>query len=194
MAYAQQVKFLGGLPFRVWLEVVGIFIPLTYHALYGVFIWWRGESNIREYPWAANWMYALQRYTGLIAFAFIITHTWEMRFTGVELTVFSDAAFYKVQHEFRHAGELIWYIIGVSAASWHFGYGVFLFCAKWGIVTGDKARKRMQLVGVGISMLFIVMSLATMYSIRNPKADWQKHTIQEWENNPNPPALDHTKK
>ena len=34
-AYADQVKFLTGLPFVPVLEIVGIYIPLLYHALYG---------------------------------------------------------------------------------------------------------------------------------------------------------------
>ncbi len=53
------------------LEWVFIFLPILYHALYGVYIWLRGKSNIVYYPWAGNWMYLAQRYTGLIAFAYI---------------------------------------------------------------------------------------------------------------------------
>lgn len=193
VAYSQQVKFLSGLPFRLWLEIFGIFIPLAFHGLYGVWIWWRGENNVRDYPWAGNWMYTLQRYTGLIALVYIVTHTWEMRFSGVELVHFNDAAFYKVQHELSEIGDLIWYIVGVTAASWHFGYGIFLFCAKWGIVSGERARKRMQVAGVAISVLFMVLGYATMWAILNPKPDWQKHTIREWENTQNPPVLDHEK-
>src|SRR5258707_1834827 len=44
-AYADQVKFLTGLPFVPILETVGIYIPLLYHALYGFYIWFRVEST-----------------------------------------------------------------------------------------------------------------------------------------------------
>ena len=47
-AYADQVKFLTGLPFVPVLETVGIYIPLLYHALYGFYIWFRGESNVSD--------------------------------------------------------------------------------------------------------------------------------------------------
>ena len=60
-AYADQVKFLTGLPFTIWLEIFGIYIPLLYHGLYGVYIWWRGETNVTDYPWTGNWMYTAQR-------------------------------------------------------------------------------------------------------------------------------------
>ena len=42
LAYAQQVKFLNSLPLVRVLEWVFIFIPLAFHAGYGVFIWLRG--------------------------------------------------------------------------------------------------------------------------------------------------------
>ncbi|HEY0796767.1 MAG TPA: succinate dehydrogenase, partial [Acidisarcina sp.] len=41
-AYAQQVRFLNGLPFVRVLEWAFIFLPILYHALYGVYIWIRG--------------------------------------------------------------------------------------------------------------------------------------------------------
>ena len=69
-AYGAQVKFLTGLPFVPVLEIVGIYIPLLYHSLYGFYIWFRGESNVSDYPWAGNFMYAAQRWTGAIAFAY----------------------------------------------------------------------------------------------------------------------------
>src|SRR5262245_5412528 len=38
-AFAEQVKFLTGLPFVLWLEIFGIYIPILFHALYGIYIW-----------------------------------------------------------------------------------------------------------------------------------------------------------
>ena len=69
LAYGAQVKFLNSLPLVRVLEWVFIFLPILYHGLYGVWIWLRGKSNLVYYPWAGNWMYTAQRYTGLIAFA-----------------------------------------------------------------------------------------------------------------------------
>ena len=49
LAYAQQVKFLNGLPLVRILEWAFIFIPLAYHALYGVYIGLRGRGNVNVY-------------------------------------------------------------------------------------------------------------------------------------------------
>jgi succinate dehydrogenase / fumarate reductase, cytochrome b subunit len=75
-AYAKQVEFLSSFPFVVGLELFGIWLPILYHALYGFYIWYRGESNLADYPWAGNWMYSSQRWTGTIAFAYMVWHTW----------------------------------------------------------------------------------------------------------------------
>ena len=173
-AYNAQVKFLTGLPFRLGLEIFGIFIPLVFHALYGVYIWWRGENNVIDYPWTGNWFYTLQRYTGLIVFAYVTFHLWSMRFTGVHLTEHADASFWKVQHELSNPLALAFYVVGIVAASWHFGYGLFLFAAKWGIVTGDKARKRAQGAGIALSVLLVAgradVDLRLRSQVPNPAA------------------------
>jgi succinate dehydrogenase / fumarate reductase, cytochrome b subunit len=172
-AYALQVKFLSGLPFRIWLEWFGIFLPLAFHAFYGFYIWWRGESNVAAYPWTGNWMYTLQRYTGIILFAYIAYHTWYMRFSGIHLFDHPDAAFWKVWNEFNTKPWAFYaYIVGVVTASWHFGYGIFLFCAKWGIVTGDKGRKKLQAAGVAIALVFMVIGVKSAFAFRNPKPEW----------------------
>ncbi len=180
-AYALQVKFLSGLPFREWLEWIGIFIPLGFHAFYGIYIWWRGDNNVLSYGYANNWGYTLQRYTGIIALIYIVYHTWFMRFHGVPLPEYPGASFYKVQHEFQTVSWAgIAYVIGVVTASWHFGYGLFLFAAKWGVVTGEKARKRAQVAGIAIALVFMVVGIATISSFYkyatqpNDPAVWQQ--------------------
>src|SRR5437588_4606361 len=90
-AYADQVKFLTGLPFVLWLEIIGIYIPLAYHSLYGFYIWFRGKSNVSDYPWAGNFMYSAQRWTGAITFFYIGWHTYTMRFIGIHLLTHSPA-------------------------------------------------------------------------------------------------------
>jgi succinate dehydrogenase / fumarate reductase cytochrome b subunit len=92
------------------LEWVFIFLPILYHGLYGVYIWLRGKSNIVYYPWAGNWMYVAQRYTGLIAFAYIGQHVIRQRFMGVSLPEHPYAAFAKVQHELANPWMLAVYV------------------------------------------------------------------------------------
>jgi succinate dehydrogenase / fumarate reductase, cytochrome b subunit len=162
-AYTAQVRFLNSLPFVVGLELFGIWLPILYHGIYGVYIWWRGESNVTEYPWTGNWMYTAQRWTGLIAFAYMIQHTYYLRFTGVHLPTHPDMAFAKVQHEFQNPWMIAFYAIAIVAASWHFCYGIWLFCAKWGITTGDRARRWLGYVCLVFALGLISIGAASMY-------------------------------
>lgn len=166
-AYNATVRFLNSLPFVLFLEWGLIFLPILYHGLYGVWIWYRGEGNAGEYPWMGNWMYTMQRWTGGVAFAYIIYHTWTMRFTGVHLATEPDAGFDKVYRAlYFHPWVALFYFVGVLAASWHFAYGIWLFCAKWGITTGDRARRRLGYVClvIGLGMAAIgVYSLAGFF-------------------------------
>ena len=50
-------------------------------------------------------MYNLQRWTGAFTFAYIVWHTWHLRFSGVHLLTHPDAAFGKVQAELRIPGR-----------------------------------------------------------------------------------------
>src|SRR3954467_2284479 len=99
LAYAQQVKFLNALPLVRVLEWAFIFIPLAFHALYGLGIAFKGRVNVNVYPWAGNWGYVTQRVTGIIALVYIVQHVWRQRFAGVSLPEHPGAAFAKVQHE-----------------------------------------------------------------------------------------------
>ncbi len=151
----------------IGLELFGIWLPILYHALYGFYIWYRGDSNVAEYPWSGNWMYTAQRYTGGITFAYIIWHTWHLRFSGVHLLSHPDAAFAKVQMEFLSPWAVAFYAVGIVCASWHFAYGLWLFAAKWGITSGDRARRRFGYVCMVIGLSFVLVGAVTMYSFLN---------------------------
>ena len=162
-AYNDQVKFLTSLPFVAVLEWGFIFLPLLYHALYGFYIWYRGESNVGEYPWTGNWLYTSQRWTGAIAFFYILYHTYYMRFTGVHLMGGGyNAAFWKVQHEFQNPWAVAAYVVGITAASWHFAYGLWLFAAKWGITVGEQARKKFGYVCLALAVALVAIGLVTI--------------------------------
>ncbi len=184
-AYADQVKFLTGLPFLIFLEVFGIYLPLLYHSLYGFYIWFRGDSNLSSYPLHGNFMYSAQRWTGGIAFLYMGWHTYTMRFSGIHLITNSQAAFHKVQVELQNPWALAFYVIGIITASWHFAYGLYLFCSKWGITVSDRSRKGMLAFSTLVAIAFIAVGFATVAAFFNP----------QWRNTPeklpsSPPAIE----
>jgi succinate dehydrogenase / fumarate reductase cytochrome b subunit len=168
-AYARQVSFLANLPLVFFLELFGIWLPIAFHALYGFYIWYRGDGNTMEYPWTGNWMYTAQRWTGGIAFFYIVWHTYTMRFTGVDLHDHPEFSFGKVAAEVHNPLLLAFYVVGLICASWHFAYGIWLFAAKWGITPGETARRRFGWVCLAGGIVLAVVGLWSIWAFVGPK-------------------------
>ena len=90
-----------------------------------------------------------------------------MRFTGIDLHANPYASFGKVQEEVFQWPLFLFYVVGLIAASWHFAYGIWLFCAKWGIVTGEVARKRFLIACIGFFFLLSAVGLASLATFRS---------------------------
>ncbi|HKM48706.1 MAG TPA: hypothetical protein VJX69_14030, partial [Terriglobales bacterium] len=151
------------LPFVLGLEICFIWIPILYHGLYGVYIWYQGDSNVGDYPWTGNWLYTSQRWTGIIALVYMVQHTYYLRFTGVHLPTHPMQSFAKVQGEFQNPWMIAFYAVGIIAASWHFSYGLWLFAAKWGITTGERARRRFGYLCLALALGLVSIGAASMY-------------------------------
>ena len=190
-AYGDQVKFLTGLPFTFALELVFIYIPLAYHALYGIYIWYRGEGNVTEYPWTGNWLYTSQRWTGIIALIYMGYHIYTMRFSGVHLFHGGYVyAFGKVNSELMNPWIVAFYAVGIIAASWHFAYGIWLFAAKWGITVGQQARRKFGYVCVAIALAFMLVGGLSLKAFVSPDSGW--HWCTPGQACPDKPAQPHS--
>jgi succinate dehydrogenase / fumarate reductase cytochrome b subunit len=90
-----------------------------------------------------------------------------MRFTGVDLHDNPMASFGKVQREVFQTPFFLFYVVGLIAASWHFAYGIWLFSAKWGIVSGEKARKRLLVLCLAFFFVLTGAGLASLTAFRS---------------------------
>jgi succinate dehydrogenase / fumarate reductase cytochrome b subunit len=66
-----------------------------------------------------------------------------------------------------HPALFIFYVVGLVAASWHFAYGIWLFAAKWGIVSGERAQKRFLIVCLAFFFILTGAGLASLASFRS---------------------------
>jgi succinate dehydrogenase / fumarate reductase cytochrome b subunit len=152
---------LQTIPFRLFVEWAFIFLPILFHGGYGVYIWLHGKSNVSEYPWVGNWMFTLQRYTGLIAFAYIGWHLYTERFlTGGRSTYASVAA------DMRNPWYLTLFVIGVVASSFHLGVGIWNFLCKWGLAATKNAQRAAGQLGAVVGVVFSVVGILIVVSFR----------------------------
>jgi succinate dehydrogenase cytochrome b subunit len=159
--YDEVGQELQTLPFRPIVEAVGIWIPILFHAGYGFYVWFKGKSNVLEYPWMHNWMYTLQRWSGLVAFVFIGWHFYTAR-----ILTEGRSNFATVHADMSHNWYVAFYLVGVVAASFHFGNGLWNFLCKWGLVATVRAQRAAAYLGAAVAIGFALAGLAIVYSAR----------------------------
>jgi succinate dehydrogenase / fumarate reductase, cytochrome b subunit len=145
--FNSAVKDLQSIPYILFVEIGGIFIPLIYHAVYGMVITVEARPNNLHYPYSRNWFYTIQRLTGMILFFFITFHVLNFRFglipglNTVSVAHHPEQSFDIVAGEFRRIPIFVIYVIGITSTVWHLANGIWLFLVDWGITIGERAQK-----------------------------------------------------
>jgi succinate dehydrogenase / fumarate reductase, cytochrome b subunit len=172
--FNSAVDDLQSIPYILFVEIGGIFIPLLYHAVYGLVITWEARPNNLAYPYPRNWFYLVQRITGIILFFFILFHLLNFRFGMVPgLNTMSVAhhpekAFDIVATEFRMVPIFIIYLIGITATVWHFANGIWLFLVDWGITIGERAQRLTGYACIAFGALLLLVGINAMVAFIRP--------------------------
>ncbi len=163
--FNEAVGDLQAIPYILFVEVTFIFIPLLYHALYGLFITIEWRPNNLSYPYGRNWFYTIQRITGIILFFFILFHVLNFRFgvlpglNEVSVAHRPDMAYQIVAGEFRLWWIVAIYIVGIVSTIWHFANGIWLFAVDWGIVIGERAQRLTGYACIAFGVLLFALWL-----------------------------------
>jgi succinate dehydrogenase/fumarate reductase cytochrome b subunit (b558 family) len=179
--YDDAVAGISHMPFVGVIEVFGIFLPLAFHALYGVKIAIEGKPNLGAYPLSRNWMYVLQRVTGVVAFLFIGFHLYEYWFQKA-VGKMAPSDFYPAlcANLSSTVGGVpavaLVYILGIAAAVFHFTNGLWGFCFSWGITVSKRAQ-RWSATAFGIAgiVLFLIGANTAIYFATGSRLAFSGH-------------------
>jgi succinate dehydrogenase / fumarate reductase cytochrome b subunit len=161
-AYNKMTHGLQELPFAVAMEVAIIIVPLLFHGVYGLFVTSTARPNVVSSRYVRNWMYLLQRVTGVIVFAFILFHLWTTRFVQLQDHESLDL-FRQVQAAVTNPWIYAFYVAGILSATFHLANGVWSFAIVWGLTVGPRAQRRMMYVAAAV---FVVLSFLGIRSIQ----------------------------
>ena len=169
--FNNAVKDLQSIPYILFVEIGGIFIPLIYHAVYGLVITIEARPNNLNYPYPRNWFYLIQRITGVILFFFIAFHVLNFRFglvpglNNVSVAHHPEMGFDIVAREFRMIPIFIVYMVGITATVWHLANGIWLFLVDWGITIGERAQRLTgyACIGFGVFLLLVGINAAVAF-------------------------------
>src|SRR5947209_7277645 len=162
------VEWLHALPYLLILEIVGIWIPLLYHAIYGLIITHEARPNLRRYGFLRNWMYLLQRFSGIILVAFIAWHFYQFRINSeIPLAMkgnFVDS-FGIVAAALANPLMFAWYVVGIGSVVFHLANGLWLFLVDWGVAVGPRAQRGLAYLcgAVGLGLFVFGLDAAVAF-------------------------------
>lgn len=152
-SFNKAAAFLSNLPFRLALETFIIYLPILFHAILGVYIVFVTKNNPKNYGYFRNWMFLLQRISGIITLVFIAWHVWETR---VQIGLGNVDLDYSLMEGILSSPIMFWfYIIGVISTVFHFSNGLWSFLVSWGFTQSPKSQ---QIVTYATLIVFLVLS------------------------------------
>lgn len=186
-SFNEQVHWLHSLPFLPMLELFGIFLPLAFHAGYGVLIALSAEPNSGVYGYGANRRYTLQRLTAWITLVFIVVHLLKFRFAhwvgwGPEFLDPANADKFEITRrglqQWTPFGWAVppavtfgFYALGLWAAVFHFCNGIWTFCISWGVTIGERAQRRVGYACTAVGVVLLSWGLSSLYAFRTAPPD-----------------------
>lgn len=169
-SYNLVINFLRGLPFVEAIEWLVLFLPIIFHAVYGIVIYTTAKPNQWQYSHLENWRYIFQRITGVIALIYIYYHV--MQFKTVHELDYTYVAKSLAGSQYINGLPMIpfinpfsvywFYIIGLVAVNYHFANGIWGFCITWGITVGRKSQVFMSYVAVLVFAVLTWIGVSTI--------------------------------
>jgi succinate dehydrogenase / fumarate reductase cytochrome b subunit len=160
------------------VEWTFIFLPILFHAIVGIMIAVGMVPNTRDYPYGANRRYTWQRWTGLIAFVFIVYHVFHMHgwfhfdtwlekvagpYGGGNFKPYNAAS--TAGKALQSGGMLVFYAVGALACVFHFANGLWTMGITWGVWTSPVAQKRALRVCMTFGVLLAAVTAGALYGM-----------------------------
>ncbi|MCA1031967.1 succinate dehydrogenase cytochrome b558 subunit [Bacillus timonensis] len=158
-AFNNAAHFMESLPFRYVLETFVIFLPLLFHAIYGLYIAFTAKNNVSNYSYFRNWMFLLQRISGVITLIFVAWHVWETR---IAAAFGAEVNYQMMENILSSTPMLIFYMVGVISTTFHFANGLWSFGVSWGLTVTPRSQKISSYVTIGIFFALTFVGVRTI--------------------------------
>ncbi len=146
-AFNHTVHTIRSMPYIYLLEI-GLLLPIAFHALLGAYLARTAKHNVGRFLNGQNIGYTLQRVTGGILLFFIAWHVYTTRFANVPSAEFFQYMQAKLSSPLAGAA----YAVGILAAAFHLGNGLWGFAVAWGLITGARSMDIAWKACLGLSL------------------------------------------
>ena len=141
------------------MEWVIIYIPLMFHAFYGVYIAFTATHNTKRFGTFRNWMFRIQRMTGIFLVVFVAWHIWQTR---IQKALGDTVDFDMMADIVANPWMLAFYIVGILSATFHLSNGLWSFLVSWGITQSPKSQKIVTYISMAV---FVILSVIGVMAI-----------------------------
>ncbi len=165
------VSAFGYLPFVAVLEWGIVLLPIIFHSIYGFMITAEMRANTGTYMYTRNWLYLLQRISGILAFFYIAIHTystWGLKKiyessggADAHLQGFRVISYDAMTWRFADNWYVALYILGITMCAFHLGNGLFNFGIRWGITVGAMAQKISAAIWIAAAVALTIIGVWT---------------------------------
>lgn len=170
--FQHEVNFIHSLPALLLIEVFGLWLPIAFHSILGIYYARTGRLNTDRYAYQGNRRYALQRISGYVGVLFIFYHVatlrwgwtflipggtrWDGQFAASTMA----AALQGSTEGFKASGLAVslFYMVGVSLLVFHFANGVWTAAITWGLTVSKGAQRRWGYVCAGLGVALMGMA------------------------------------
>jgi succinate dehydrogenase / fumarate reductase cytochrome b subunit len=149
------VEKIQNMNYVVLLEIFVIALPILFHGIYGLVVFWMGKQNVTTYGYFRNWMWLLQRLSGVGILLFLLLHVIGTRILAIWNEAIRQDMFSHMKNLFSEPAFLVAYLIGLVLTIFHFCNGVWSASIVWGLATTPRAQKIVQ---VAMGAAFVVIT------------------------------------
>ncbi len=160
-AFNQAANTMESLPYLIVMEILIIYLPLLFHAIYGIYIAFQAKTNVNRYSYYRNWLFFFQRWTGLFLVIFLAWHIWETR---VQMALGEALNFQMMAQILSNPWMVVFYIVGVLSAVFHLSNGLWAFSVHWGITVTPKSQKAMAWVSAILFVLLAIVGVSAVFA------------------------------
>jgi succinate dehydrogenase / fumarate reductase cytochrome b subunit len=158
------------------VEWTFIFLPLIYHAVFGILITRGALPNSSTYKYASNVRYTLQRATGMIAFVFIFWHVFHMHgwfhfdawekgvaepLLGAQFRAYNAASTAASALQSSIVVQIL-YTIGVLSCVFHLANGIWTFGITWGLWLTPASQRWATRACLVFGLLLAMVSMGAL--------------------------------
>lgn len=152
-------------PIAFFFSSIVALLPLALHTVWGVGRLFTSRPNNLRYRYFQNVKYLLQRLSAIGVLLFLGAHIWkamlEPRLLHQRPETFAD-----ISHQMHHhLPTLAVYVLGVLGVAYHLANGLQTFSMGWGLVSTQRALKRMEGGVVVVFLVLLAMGWASVYAL-----------------------------